>query len=170
VKRLYFVRHGESELNHQQIYSGHIDTPLTERGREQARLAGQETSLTFDLILSSPLVRALETAQIIATATGYPTAQILTNPLFIERGLGQLEGQPNDETDDDSADFAGMEPIETLLLRARASLVLLRELKADKVLLVSHGAFGRALQAALSPDSQYADFSELDNAVILQFI
>jgi broad specificity phosphatase PhoE len=170
MKRLYFVRHGESELNRQRLFTGHTDAVLTNHGREQARLAGQQTDVTFDLILSSPLVRALETAQIIAAETSYPTVHILTNPLFMERKLGLLEGRSLDEFNEDTASFDGMESIEEFLQRARSGLAYLQELDAENILLASHGAFARAFQAAMKPGSNYADFSEPANAVILQFI
>jgi len=170
MKRLYFVRHGESELNRQRLFTGHTDAPLTDRGREQARLAGRQADATFDLVIASPLIRALETAQIIAAETGYPTARILTNPLFMERGLGLLEGRSTDEFDEDTADFDGMESIEDFLRRARSGLAFLQDLEAENILIASHGAFARALQTAVKPGSNYADFSEPANAVIIQFI
>ena len=170
MKRLYFVRHGQSEYNRRRLYTGQTDVPLTDRGREQARLAGRQTDAAFDLIVASPLSRALETAQLIAAEIGYPPDRILTNPLFMERGLGLLEGRSNDEIDEDTAGFDDMESIEDFLQRARSGLAFLRGLPAENILLASHGAVARALQAALAPGSSYADFSEPANAVIVQLV
>src|SRR5581483_5723923 len=78
MKKLYFIRHGESVSNVERWHAGRIDTPLTERGRQQAREAGKKAKaqkLHFDLIVSSPLSRALETARIIAKEIGYPEKQ-----------------------------------------------------------------------------------------------
>src|SRR5690606_14158884 len=95
MRKLYFIRHGLSELNAQGLYAGHTETPLTEEGRLQAKQAGQgATGLGIDLIVSSPLERALETAQIVAHEIGYPEESIITDDRLIERHFGQLEAQP----------------------------------------------------------------------------
>ncbi len=63
--KLYFVRHGESTTNKAEQYTGQLDVGLTDYGREQAVTAGRvitEQGLKVDLIISSPLVRAHDTA------------------------------------------------------------------------------------------------------------
>ena len=171
MKHLYFVRHGESELNARRMHAGQIDTPLTTRGREQARAAGaQAKAIALDLIVSSPLSRALETAQTIASSIGYPLDRIMVNPRFMERSIGSLAGYSWDEIDEDAAEFPDMETKEQLIARARSALRFLRSLPEDNILLVSHGAFSRALRTAINQGSNYADFSEPANATIVKFI
>lgn len=65
---LYVVRHGQSVANSKRIMQGaKIDTPLTPRGREQAQATKDHlTGITYDHVVASPLLRAHETAQIIA--------------------------------------------------------------------------------------------------------
>lgn len=64
---LYFLRHGESAGNIARIAQGRADFPLTDQGRDQAARAGRWfAERHVDLILSSPLLRASETAEIIA--------------------------------------------------------------------------------------------------------
>lgn len=168
MKHLYFVRHGESELNLQRIYAGQTDTPLTDRGRSQAKIAGdQAKAIDIDLIISSPLSRALETAQIIAKEIGYPVERIATNPLFIERSLGSLEGHPWDEVGEDESLFPDIETEEQLLIRAQAGLNYLRSLSDESILLVGHGSFSRSLRAALDPTH---DYDEPPNAEIIQLV
>ena len=66
MKKLYFIRHGLSEGNVQEIWSGSTDTPLHTEGRAQAKAAGQKAKkLKIDLVVSSPMSRAKETAEII---------------------------------------------------------------------------------------------------------
>lgn len=66
---LILVRHGESEGNIRRIMQGQLDMPLTEAGREQARLvAARIASMPVAAVYSSPLSRAFETAQAIAAA------------------------------------------------------------------------------------------------------
>lgn len=168
MKHLYFVRHGESEFNVSRLFAGRTDTPLTPRGREQAALAGAHAdSLHLDVIVSSPLSRALETAQIIAREANYPLNKIITNDLFLERAWGELEGQPYSAGGEDPTRFSGVESVESLRDRAQAGLQFLRDLDADTVLLVGHGSFSAALRAAINRD---AELAELPNAQIVQLI
>ncbi|HUB93770.1 MAG TPA: histidine phosphatase family protein [Verrucomicrobiae bacterium] len=170
MKRLYFVRHGESVLNQHRLYAGQINTPLTEQGRQQAHMAGYKTTITFDLIVSSPLIRAWETAQIIAREIGYPPERILTNSLFMERSLGSLEGRPWDEASEDEALFPDIESEAALLTRAAAGLAYLRTLEADTILLASHGSLAKALRASLDSRDTIRDYTEPPNAQIVQLI
>jgi uncharacterized phosphatase len=168
MKQLYFVRHGESELNRQRIYAGTLDTPLTILGEQQAELAGIHAKpLAIDLIVASPLVRAHKTAEIIANMIGYPLDKIVTNPLFQERFLGSLQGKSWDEFDEDDSPFPDVETEGQLFLRAQQALQFLQGLEADNILVVSHGSFAESLQSAIDPNQQYP---EPENAEILQLI
>lgn len=93
---LYLVRHGQTELNVQNILQGWHDSPLTARGREQAlatRAAFEERGVTFDHVYSSPLGRAQYTAELIV-GEGQPVE--LVDDLR-EWHLGSLEGTSNRE-------------------------------------------------------------------------
>lgn len=167
MNHLYFCRHGQSVLNVERKFAGHIDTPLTDHGYEQARLAGAHAdTLQLDLIVSSPLSRALETARIIAVEANYPLDRIVTNDLFIERSWGPLEGKPFDDYDDPAAE-SGIESAAELEVRAKAALAYLEKLDAHNILVVSHGSFSGALRSVLSPSDNHA---ELPNAEIVQLI
>ncbi len=88
---LILVRHGETDWNVEGRYQGQADPPLNERGREQARKAASEIAgLRPDVIYSSPLRRAWETAQIIAEAAGIPRA--IPDPRLKEIAQGAWEG------------------------------------------------------------------------------
>ena len=168
MKHLYFVRHGESVLNVQRLFAGQLDTPLTERGREQAHATGEELrGLGINVIVASPLVRALETAQIIAGDIGYLADRIIVNDVFKERFLGNLQGKSWDSFDETANDDNGVETDEALLERAHAGLALLQGIEADTVLLVSHGSFSKALRRAIDPRSIY---DEPANAEIVQLM
>lgn len=155
MKRLYFIRHGLSELNTKRAFAGNTDTPLVEKGHEQAKHAGQkakEKGLSFDLIISSPLQRAHHTALHIAEAVEYPADQIELNELFQERYYGELEGKSGaivgltyrlDESSID--DIPNVEKLHQLQARADKAHAYLQSLEHDTVLVVSHGAIGRAL-------------------------
>lgn len=67
------VRHGQTERSAVKAYSGRLDVPLTDIGREQARRTAQQLAgADIDAVFTSPLSRARDTAQAIADATGAP--------------------------------------------------------------------------------------------------
>jgi broad specificity phosphatase PhoE len=168
MKQLFFVRHGESELNVQRIFAGSIDTPLTTLGEQQAELAGIHAKpLGIGLIVSSPLVRAYKTAEIIAEMIGYPIEKIVKSDLLREHFMGSLEGKSWDDYDEEDSPFPDAETEGQLLLRAQQALEYLQSLEADNVLVVSHGSFGLALRAAINSNEQYP---EPENAEIIQLI
>jgi broad specificity phosphatase PhoE len=114
MRHLILIRHGESQLNarnrEQRVFCGQVDTPLTERGREQARLAAEQLRrLEFvqpRLAISSPLSRAAETLEILLAHYGQPLSEapgsqaikrLPPAPAFVERSHGLFEGKTEDE-------------------------------------------------------------------------
>lgn len=88
----YFLRHGETDWNKKQVYMGGQDIPLNEVGRAQASLIHQHIKgIRIDHIVSSPLSRAMETAQIVNTHLGL-SITILDE--LRECSWGSAEGQP----------------------------------------------------------------------------
>jgi probable phosphoglycerate mutase len=93
--QVIIIRHGETEWNIANIRQGHLDSPLTEEGIAQAKaLAGRLMRETFSIIYSSDLGRAMQTAQIIAEATGH---EIVADARLRERHLGIFQGLSSDE-------------------------------------------------------------------------
>jgi len=92
MKTVYFVRHGESEGNATEVYQA-VDSPLTEKGRKQARMVADRCSrLPIQAIISSTQLRAKNTANIIAETTGHP---VEFSDLFRERRKPKaLNGKP----------------------------------------------------------------------------
>jgi broad specificity phosphatase PhoE len=89
--RLLLLRHGETEFSAQRRYCGRSDPPLTERGRMQAdaaarHLAGQPG---ITAVVSSPLLRALETAEPVAARLGVP---LTVHDALIETDFGAWDG------------------------------------------------------------------------------
>lgn len=86
------LRHGESVGNAEGKHQGQSDFPLTEKGKAQAHALGKrwlKEKMVFDLIISSPLSRAKETAQILADTLHIP---VEFNPMWKERDNGVLAG------------------------------------------------------------------------------
>lgn len=170
MKKLYFVRHGQSEMNRAGRFAGTLDTPLTPEGKKQARLAGKKAKkLSIGHIVSSPLSRAYETAKIIAKEINYPEDKIQLNPLLVERNYGAMEGQLF-SADIDMDGVVDIETTDSLLTRAEAAAISLRRIEADNVLIVGHGSMGRAIRHHLLEDFPYSGPERLPNAVIIQWI
>ncbi len=164
MKTIYFMRHGETQLNREGRMQGQSDHPLNETGRAQARQAGARFAargLRFDRVISSPLSRALETA---ALAAGLGPGAVRTDARLLEMGYGPYEALPFEELDREVFRFlydpehipapAGMEPIPALLERVGD---FLRELAADtreeRLLVVSHGVALRAIMRCISGEA-----------------
>jgi probable phosphoglycerate mutase len=170
MKKLYFVRHGQSEMNLAGRFAGTLNTLLTPEGKKQAKIAGKKAKkLNIDLIISSPLSRAHETAKIIAKEINYPEGKIELNPLLAERNYGVMEGQLF-SPDIDMDGVADIEATDNLLTRASEAVASLQQIEADSVLVVSHGSIGRAIRHHLLEDFPYRGVERLPNAEIVRWI
>lgn len=90
------ARHGETDWNRKGILQGWLDVPINELGRRQAReLAATLVDVGFTAVWTSPLLRARETAEIIATALGLPPP--FSHEGIKERNFGAIQGIPKDE-------------------------------------------------------------------------
>lgn len=86
----YIVRHGETEWNAQGLMQGHLDSPLTSTGEEQAReLAQTLLAIHFDHVFSSDLLRARRTAELLVIDRKFA---LNTTQLLRERTFGKYEG------------------------------------------------------------------------------
>ncbi len=84
------IRHGLTELNRDRRVGGRVDVPLIDEGRRQAQEARDALAGTpFDVVVTSPLARALETAEIV---TGWPRERFVVDEGCIERSFGAIEG------------------------------------------------------------------------------
>ncbi|WP_048601745.1 histidine phosphatase family protein [Rubeoparvulum massiliense] len=152
--RLTIVRHGESLGNVQRVLQGQQDYPLTERGKQQAdKVARRLVKEPFDVILSSDLTRAYDTALAIAKYHRLPVIKMKELREFqwgILEGLtqGEVVEQYPDLVDEDwgNSGLHGVEGREAIRQRARLVInLLLDEYLHDRVCLVSHGGFINAL-------------------------
>jgi broad specificity phosphatase PhoE len=152
--RITLLRHGVTTANVESVIQGQLDYPLSDVGVAQARAlaaAWREAGTRFDLIVSSPLLRARKTAEILAEALGI---SVEFEEAWQERRLGEAEGRPGDET------IAALEEFPTpyeplfrtgesewdLFVRAAAAVQRLVRRPPGAYLVVAHGAI---LNAAL---------------------
>jgi len=151
--RVYLARHGRTALNAEGRLRGLSDPPLDEVGIAEAeRLAGVLARKHPTAVVSSPLQRAVATAQAIGTAAELP---VTIDTRLNDRDYGPVTGLRRDEAERlyGSIDSApGVEPVTVLADRARrAFLELVAEFGPGPLVMVSHDAFIRALLAKLDP-------------------
>lgn len=96
---LVLVRHGESQWNLENRFTGWVDIPLTEKGREEARKAGEKIKgIQFDKAYTSALIRAQATLDIILNVIGQSKLPIEKDQALNERHYGDLQGLNKAET------------------------------------------------------------------------
>ena len=150
---IYFARHGETVWNAENKICGMTDSPLTEKGRQQARELGRkvkESGVRIDEILYSPLSRAADTAKAVAKATGLPAR---CEPRLREQCFGKYEGTPRDgaEFRISKTHFADRyDGGESMMQLAQRIYNLLDELRQDEnktYLLVAHNGIARVVES-----------------------
>ncbi len=160
---LFTLRHGLTELNRDKRVSGRtLDVPLLPDGVRQAEGARDRFAGTpVDAVLSSPLVRAIRTAEIV---TGFPREAIEIDPLCNERSFGLMEGLTRAEVESRfpevqylqighigySLNPPGGEPFAALHDRARRFLQgVLQRHRGRRILISSHQTFLQQLHGVL---------------------
>lgn len=159
MSKIFLVRHGQDTDNATGVLNGRRDTGLTELGREQAKqVAKKLRDNEVQIIYTSPLKRAYETARIIGATLGID--EVIADEHLIEREFGILTGKPVSDipkyTDKiistDRANYflevEGAEDFPTLLARGRK---ILREIRQrhpnENILIVTHGDIGKMIRA-----------------------
>lgn len=147
------LRHARTRFGEEKRYAGTLDVPLSEEGeRDCLRGAKGLAAMQFDVVITSPLLRALDTARLM----GFDASTLIQCDLCCERGFGVMEGLTLEEVksldppvlfievgnDLHSVNPRGGEPFEDVWMRAkRFSRLIFREYMGSSVLVVSHGVF-----------------------------
>ena len=148
-KKIYVVRHGETEWSLNGQHTGVTDIPLTENGRQRARLLQPYlTKLSFVLVLTSPLQRAKETCQLSGLGD-----QAEVDPNLMEWNYGEYEGVTSAQIHETEPGWLvfndgapGGETPEQVAVRADRVIARIRSVQGD-VALFAHGHILRALVA-----------------------
>ena len=164
---LGLLRHGQTDWNINFLLQGVTDIPMNQTGIEQVKLAAQAIRAEdWDVVLTSPLSRARQTAEIIANQHGY--TEIIEQELLIERSFGETEGLSHEQW---RAKYSNLDVIpggESRTQLAERSRLLLetisQELAGKRVLAISHGALIRTLIAIASNNELPRDGERLGNA------
>ena len=164
---MYVVRHGQTNMNNRQALQGRSDFPLNETGIAQAReLAAwlAERGITFDHVFSSPLVRAVQTAELVA-----PGIEVMTDERLIEMDDGPYEGcdltSPPPEVIEFFSDFvhnpapAGMEQLSSVVNRTGEFVESIKGLSGN-ILVSTHAIAMKGILEYLTPTSQGSYWSK----------
>ena len=173
--KLYFVRHGETYWNVENKICGATDIALTERGHQQAVETGKmlvERNIQFDEILSSPLVRASETARHISEITGIP---MRIEPRLIEQNFGRFESTARDGAEFQIAKEHFLDSYgtgESMMRLGQRIYNLLDDIRQDPktYLLVAHNGIARVVQSYFHDmtNEEYAKFG-IKNCEVLEY-
>jgi broad specificity phosphatase PhoE len=157
MTELLLVRHGETDWNRDRRFQGHADPPLNETGRAQAHaLAAELAGERIELVYTSDLARARETAEIVAARFG---ADVLPVRELREIDVGEWEGLTWPEIEERFPEGArswrergyGWESGESYEQLGERVVAALRRIAADhpeeRVLVVGHGGTIRATRA-----------------------
>ncbi|MBI5004365.1 histidine phosphatase family protein [Candidatus Kaiserbacteria bacterium] len=159
MKKIYFIRHGESQGNVGNAWQGPHGS-LTQKGRSQAAsVAERMRTIPFSALISSPFERAKETAEAIVAQVG---KEIEFSELFVERRrptelIGVARNDPRSLEVDAQINMnfgtsgwrhSDEENFEDMMARAKAALTYLAEHSQDEIAVVTHGFFMRVMLAA----------------------
>lgn len=178
MKKLYLLRHGQTEFNVKKLVQGRCDSPLTDLGRQQAGMAAawlKAHNVVPDKVVSSPLGRAMDTAQLVATELLGPDTAVEPCEGIIERSYGSFEEGPHDalptdvwDPGEDLIPFGG-EGSHALQERMVGTLTNLMGAEGIETLLaVSHGSASRQFIKAAAPEG-FELPTKLPNCAIMIF-
>ena len=162
---IYIIRHGKTELNRANVLQGRSDHPLNEEGILQAKTAAEKLrGISFDHVFSSPLIRALQTAEIIA-----PGKSPVIDDRLIEMDYGSYEGLNLNYLPTEVLTFfsdfvhnpapEGMEQLSSVRDRAGCFLEEIRCISGN-ILVSTHAIAMKGLLEYLTPDSNGSYWSK----------
>ena len=167
--KLYIIRHGETSWNKEKKLQGQRDIMLNENGLRLAELTGEGMKdIEFDLVISSPLIRAKQTAELVMAGRQLP---LITDKRILEMSFGKWEGEcvnnsevlPSDYKDKFYNDplhcpkAPGGESFQDVLKRTAdfyQSLVHNKAYENAAILISTHGAASRCLLANFYEDKE----------------
>ncbi|MDF2556532.1 MAG: yhfR [Bacillales bacterium] len=163
--KICLVRHGETDWNLQNILQGSSDIPLNNTGKMQAQKSSDVLKdIHWDIIISSPLKRARETANIINLKLNLP---IIEMDEFKERNYGKAEGLPLKEYNKMLPNIPGLESHESVTKRITKGIeIIQKDFPNKNVLIVAHGAVINSILAKVSGGRIGTRKTRLENACI----
>lgn len=172
AREVGLFRHGATSWNTEGRLQGLTDTELSESGRLQVeRAASHLKHHGWDMILSSPLIRARDSAAILASVLNLP--EPLVSDVITERSFGIGEGMNYPQWFELQASGKPIEGAETDIevdVRVERFLALASELRGSRILVVSHGGFIRRVLRKVTNDLIPPAESRLENASLQRLV
>ena len=155
---IYIIRHGQTELNIRNVLQGRSNHPLNETGIRQAEEAAERLKgISFDAVYSSPLIRAVRTAEIIA-----PAVKPVIDERLIEMEYGPYEGKSLRDLGPEVLTFfrdfvhnpapEGMEPLDSVVRRG-GEFMMARCRTGGNILVSTHAIAMKGILEYLTPES-----------------
>ncbi|MCJ7842419.1 histidine phosphatase family protein [Lederbergia sp. NSJ-179] len=167
MSRICLVRHGETDWNAAGKLQGRTDIPLNATGKQQARECGQYFARShWDRIVTSPMKRAKQTAEIINMSLQLPIIEMAE---FVERSFGDAEGMTKEErlASFPDGDIPNQEDRTSFNRRVIEGIQRVHEeYPNQKIILVAHGAVINAILTNFSNGKIGSGKSKLFNACI----
>lgn len=178
MKKLYLIRHGETESNLKGLFRGRLDIPLSRRGKQQAaELKGYFETIGVDTVYTSPLGRAIETAR-----TAFPDHEPVFEPMLDNLDLGEWSGQNKMLVQEqfpgkweqwvkrpETITFPGGESLADVMARSRKFLDKVVNGAGESIAAVSHRSVAKVILAAsIGLERNYYWKFHLDNASVSQ--
>lgn len=176
MKKIYLIRHGETESNRRGIFRGRLDIPLSQNGREQAAdLKQYFENISVESVYTSPLRRAVETAETVFPGHSPVKEQWLNN-----LDLGDWSGMEKSVvkerfprqwedwvTRPESITFPGGERLDDVHKRSRLFFEKVTAAEAETIAVVSHRSVVKVMiAAAVGVEKNYYWKFHLDNASV----
>ena len=164
------IRHGQTDWNKKFLIQGRENNPLNEEGITQAHITANlllNNDSNWDVIISSPLIRAVQTAEIIKDKLNLKSPIIINNNV-IEREFGAAEGLTISEEVYDrinNDDYDNLETCKELQKRSMDTIIdIVKSFPNKKILIITHSHFIKGLLTQI--DSNFTWTSSLKNASI----
>lgn len=165
LSMIYIIRHGQTEMNSRQVLQGRSDYALNEVGVAQAMAAAKRLrDVAFSQVYASPLVRTVQTAQLVV-----PDIHPVIDERLIEMDYGPYEGTDLTRLPPEIITFfrdfvhnpapEGMEPLNSVVSRAGAFLEEIRNVEGN-ILISTHAIAMKGLLEYLTPESDGAYWSK----------
>lgn len=176
---LYFTRHGQTNDNVKELYSGTRNVSINKTGKLQAQLIAEKLkNVKLDVIYCSPAKRAKQTLKHIIK--NHKQTPIIFDNRIMERYHGKLEGKPVNAmavgfemwSADDNKDIPGLEKITDIYKRVKNFYdEIIPQNKGKNVLVISHGGIYRLTHAYFNGIPKNNDYSQmlLDNCEIATY-
>lgn len=151
--KIWITRHGQTDLNKEQLMQGLTDIPLNATGIEQAKRAHKALEgIHFDAVYASPLQRAIQTASLMA---GIPEKDVKVDSRIIEVNFGNYEGKKYTRLGFKMTSYwllpevipnpKSVESIDSMVKRSQSFLKEIEKKEYENVLIVCHGGIIRTL-------------------------